>query len=121
MGKIGGLGSWGLMLVLALCAATGCTRSRAPRGSVLHIPLKDNVKTSDPTNSYDLVSMEVGGQIYEGLYQYDYFTPPGQAPRVVPALAEGLPAFSKDGKTVTIRLKKGVRFQDDPCFVATGG
>ncbi len=88
------------------------------KGKVLKFALKDGVKTSDPTNSYDVVSAEVIDQIYESVLQYNYFS---EKIDVIPNLAESMPITSKDGKTVTIKLRKDIKFQDDECFKATAG
>lgn len=82
-------------------------------GKVLHLMVKDNIKSGDPASILDVVSAEVINQIMEPLYQYDYFS---ASYRLQPLLAESLPIFSKDQKTVTIKIKKGVMFHNDPCF-----
>ena len=66
----------------------------------------------------DTLSGGVMAQIYDALYEYKYLVRPYE---LKPALAAALPQVSADGLTYTIPLKKGVVFQDDPCFKATGG
>ena len=52
-------------------------------------------------------------RIYEGLLEYDYLARPY---KVKPLLAESLPEISEDGLTYTFKIRKGIYFQDDPCF-----
>ncbi|MBI3541755.1 MAG: hypothetical protein HY075_00560 [Deltaproteobacteria bacterium] len=103
--------------VLTLTAVS-CTRAPAFKGKVLHAVLEDNVKTTDPAAMYDIMGGEVDFQIYETPYQYDYFS---ETPKLLPMLAESAPVYSKDRLTATIKIKKGIRFQNDPCFTATNG
>src|SRR5262249_6146586 len=85
---------------------------------VLHSHLKDDVKTWDPANAYDSVSLEVAPSILETLYQYAYLT---ETYKVIPLLAADMPKISSDRLTYTIPLKHGIKFQDDPCFKDTQG
>lgn len=100
-----------------------CTRPTPElKGKVLHLILEDNIKGIDPVSMYDVIGAEVAGQTYETLYQYDYFS---DGLKVIPMLADGMPEVSTKksdaGLTLTIKIKKGIRYQDDPCFKATGG
>jgi len=109
------------VLALALVASSAsCTRSHEDDGNLLiyHGYKADDVKTWDPANAYDSVSLDLLPNVVETLYQYEYLT---ESYRLIPLLAESMPKFSKDRLTVTIPIRKGVRFQDDPCFKATGG
>ena len=67
----------------------------------------------DPAVSRDLYSSQINHTIFDSLYTYDYMARPA---KVVPQAAEGLPEVSSDGKTYTLRLKKGVYFAADPAF-----
>ena len=67
----------------------------------------------DPAIGRDLYSAQVTQSIFETLYTYDYLARPA---KVVPLTAEALPEVSPDGKTYTIRLKKGIYFYPDPAF-----
>jgi ABC-type transport system substrate-binding protein len=98
--------------------STGCTKKEEVQGSVLRIAIKDDVKTLDPANMYDSVGAEVLPQIMETLLQYKYLE---DQLILEPMLADGMPVYSKDGLTVTIKIKKGVFFADDAAFKANGG
>ncbi|GAA3572230.1 ABC transporter substrate-binding protein [Microlunatus spumicola] len=60
----------------------------------------------DPTTSSSLYTRYVMNTICEKLYDID------ASGKVVPQLASALPEVSKDGKTVTIGVRDGVRFAD---------
>jgi ABC-type transport system substrate-binding protein len=67
----------------------------------------------DPAISQDLYSGYVVQSIFETLFTYDYLARPA---KLVPLAAEAMPEVSDDGKTYTIRLKKGILFNDDAAF-----
>jgi len=67
----------------------------------------------DPAISRDLYTGHVLQAIFDTLYSYDYLARPVQ---LMPAAAAALPEVSADGKTYTIRLKKGQMFTPDPAF-----
>jgi ABC-type transport system substrate-binding protein len=108
--------------ILAAAAFTfsGCTHKNAEdeKLNVITVGLRSDVKTLDPANAYDSVSNDVGPNIYESLYQYSYLT---DGVEVEPLLAADMPKYSKDRLTVTIPIKHGIKFQDNPCFKATSG
>jgi ABC-type transport system substrate-binding protein len=79
---------------------------------VLRLSLPD-VTGFDPQQISDLYSARVVNAIFEGLYQYDYLASPAQ---VIPNTAAAMPEITDGGRTWTIRLKKGIRFADDPAF-----
>jgi oligopeptide transport system substrate-binding protein len=97
---------------------SSCTKRDENVGNVLRIVLKDDVKTLDPANAYDSVSWEVMPEIYDTLLQYKYLE---EQLVLEPLLAESMPVYSKDGLTVTIKIKKGVFYADDAAFKANGG
>jgi ABC-type transport system substrate-binding protein len=73
----------------------------------------ERIRGFDPVTSNDTTSSRAVSTVYEGLYEYEYLVRPYT---VRPLLAEGMPEVSPDGLTYTIRIKKGVKFADDPCF-----
>ncbi|MBU1692522.1 MAG: hypothetical protein KJ726_09260 [Verrucomicrobia bacterium] len=76
------------------------------------------IRTFDPARAADVASAQAVSRVYEGLLQYAYLDRPY---RVEPLLAEALPEISPDGLIYTFRIRRGLYFQDDPCFVASGG
>jgi ABC-type transport system substrate-binding protein len=76
------------------------------------------IRGFDPVKAGDVPSANAIAEIYEGLVQYSYLTRPY---RVEPALAEALPQISGDGLTYTFKMRKGIYFQDDPCFTNSAG
>ena len=105
---------------LALLALLGC----APLLATADAPATKPVKTLryilpaaetgfDPATARDLYSNHITQAVFDTLYTYDYLARPV---KVVPAAAAALPEVSSDGKTYTIRLKKGILYTPDPAF-----
>ena len=67
----------------------------------------------DPAAVHDLYSATVLQGIFETLYTYDYLARPS---KIVPKAADGMPQITEGGKVWTVKLKKGIRFSDDPAF-----
>ena len=105
----------GMTLLLAMTLALTAAQAQ---DSTLHLAIIADVKGFDPVISDDLYSNTAASQVYEGLMQYAYLKRPYQ---VEPNLSDGMPTVSKDALTYTFKLKKGVKFADDPCFKATNG
>lgn len=138
----------GGLVLFPLC---GCSnnpyRENDPTRSVLYETITEDPKSLDPSFAYDLLSLSIIGPVYETLLQYHFLKRPYQ---LVPSLAEKMPERigeedaeftegieglgldnegedrgenrgrpSRYGYRITIR--KDLRFQDDPCFEATGG
>lgn len=108
-----------LIFALLLCGISGCSfRSNSEPANTLHLVSQEKFKGLDPIYAEDLYTGVEVGQVYETLLQYHYLKRPYV---LIPSLAESMPEVSADGKIYTFHLKKGVLFQDDPCFKATGG
>jgi len=90
---------------------------KADPGSVL---VQDTLRIRgfDPVRAGDLPSAVAIARIYEPLLQYSYLARPYQ---IEPLLAESLPEVSPDGLTYTFTIRKGIYYQDDPCFTETDG
>jgi ABC-type transport system substrate-binding protein len=82
--------------------------------TTLRIPFAQGAPGLDPhrASGNDPLSMRVISLVYDSLYMWE----PGESGHVVPALADGWPAISEDGLTVTIKLRKGVKFHKHACF-----
>ncbi len=106
-------------LIIFLMAAAGCNfRSSNEPANTLHLVVGAKLKGLDPALADDLYSGTQASQAYENLLEFHYLKRPYV---LTPSLAEKLPEVTPDGKTYTFTLKKGVLFQDDPCFKETGG
>jgi oligopeptide transport system substrate-binding protein len=67
----------------------------------------------DPAGAQDLYSGTIEQAIFETLLTYDYLARPA---KVVPLLAEALPQITDDGRTYTLKIRKGVYFTPDSAF-----
>lgn len=94
-------------------SSAACTRKVDLNDTTINDWLQGNVKGLDPIYANDNYSSTVVGNIYEGLYAYHYLKRPYT---LIPAIAEAMPIVTDNGTTVTIKLKKGVKFQDNSCF-----
>jgi peptide/nickel transport system substrate-binding protein len=112
-----------LPLVLAACSGGGATSKpkisgaaaddRAVKnGGTLTMALSADPDALDPSTSTTLLGREVFTSLCEKLYDID------AGAKLVPQLAASLPDVSKDGKTVTIKLRDGVKFNDGTAFDA---
>ncbi len=99
--------AWAL---LALAPSHGAFA--ADMHKVLRIASND-ITSLDPQQGTDLYSTRVATSIFEGLYEFEYLS---SGSKVIPCTAEALPAIGDDGKTWTMRVKKGIYFTDDPAF-----
>lgn len=79
--------------------------------------IRTAVQSSERTFDCAVESDEVSGtfcdQIYDTLLQYDHLARPVQ---LQPRAAASMPEVSADGRTYTLRLKRGIHFADDPAF-----
>jgi len=99
--------------VFALAGCDGSSSGKDPNEMVLNHVLYTKIKSLDPVSMRSVYSAMVSSQILETLYQYHYLKRPYE---LIPLLAEEMPQVSDDKLTYTIKIKKGVYFQDDPCF-----
>ena len=67
----------------------------------------------DPAQASNLYANFMAVNLFDTLYRYKYLARPYH---LEPNLAEGLPQVSADGLIITIRIKPGVHFIDDPAF-----
>ena len=65
----------------------------------------------DPAQAATIYANFIVINLYDTLYRYKYLARPYQ---LQPNLAAAMPEVSEDGLRVTIRIKKGVYFIDDP-------
>src|SRR2546430_7391792 len=91
------------LAALLLALAPGAAHAQK---KTLTIALNQDPDILDPTLSRTYVGRIVFAQICEKLYEID------EGLRIHPQLAADLPAVSDGGKTVTIKLRPNVKFND---------
>ena len=103
------------LLATLLAALLGCVPPHATAADmkkVLRISSSD-ITSLDPQQGTDLYSTRVASAIFEALYEFEYLS---TGSKVVPNTAEAMPVITDEGRTWTMRLRKGIRFTDDPAF-----
>ncbi len=118
MKGISGRGALSLLLAAVVCAiavgvagAGGKSRT-AKSGGTLTIALAEDPDALDPTLARTFVGRMVFLHICEKLYDLN------SSLEIVPQLAASVPQVSGDKRTVTIKLRKGIRFNDGTPFNA---
>jgi ABC-type transport system substrate-binding protein len=120
-------GSWRVGLLVAAVLAAGCN-SPYPESeegqNILYSTFAEEPKHLDPARAYATDECELLCQALEPPFQYHFLKRPYE---LAPLVAEEIP--KPEGRTVTfqgrqveatvytIRLKRGVLYQDHPCFV----
>ena len=94
-------------------AASGSGNTTATEGKMFNIALTAPFTGFDPLRTNDSASTYVNAQIYETLYRID-----PESDEYMPLLAAEMPQYSKDGLTVTVKLREGVTFHDGTPFNA---
>ncbi len=101
-----------VLLVLFLSCSREKTHS-PPKGPItggtVRISALAEIETLDPQKILFLPDLRISSLLFEGLVALDAHQKP------VPLLAESWEKLD-DGQRIRFRLRKGVRFQDDPCF-----
>jgi len=89
----------------------------APAGAqekkVLRLLFASAEGSLDPARISDIYSRAFTAHIFEALYGYDHLARPAT---LIPLTADGMPEVSADHRVWTIRLKRGIRYPDDPAF-----
>jgi peptide/nickel transport system substrate-binding protein len=92
---------------LAACGTGGTsTATSGHRGGTLHELTQGDVQTLDPGIAYGAFELTLLSATQRTLYRYA----PNDPEHAVPDLAAGQPQISADGKTLTVKLRSGVRF-----------
>src|SRR5512138_1276962 len=91
-----------VIAVISLVPSVG----HAGAKSALVIALNQDPDILDPTLARTYVGRIVYEHMWEKLYELD------QNLKIFPQLAADLPAMTDGGKTVTIKLRRGVKFND---------
>ena len=103
---------FGLAAALAALAIPAAV-PQAPAQKVLRVSFVIAETNFDPAFVSDTYSNTVCHEIFEAPLTYDFLASPA---RLRPETAEAMPEVTDDGRTYTIRLRKGIHFADDPAF-----
>jgi peptide/nickel transport system substrate-binding protein len=93
------------VLAILLSALVATVTAEAQKKTLV-IGLNQDPDILDPTLSRTYVGRIIYAHMCEKLYELD------ETLKIAPQLAEDLPAFADGGKTVTIKLRSGVKFND---------
>ena len=108
-----------LLIILTLVACgqpPGTGQNASPR---IYRHAMDGAPGSlDPAQAASTYANFIVINLYDTLYRYKYLARPYQ---LQPNLAAAMPEVSQDGLTVTIPIRKGVYFIDDPAFEGAVG
>jgi ABC-type transport system substrate-binding protein len=108
-----------LFSVLLVGCSTDDRAEPAPAGLKTYRHSLDQApSTLDPVQASNVYANFVVVNVYDTLYRYQYLARPYE---LAPNLAADFPTISADGLTYTFRLKRGVRFIDDPAFAGGRG
>lgn len=105
-----------LALLVGACDGRSGTETTSQAGSGLKTyrhALDQAPSSLDPVQASNVYANHVVVNAYDTLFAYKYLARPYQ---LKPNLADGWPDISEDLLNYTIRLKRGVYFQDDPAF-----
>ena len=106
----------GILVLLGSFLLSGCgdeARLPASGSEAVSYSRTARIRGLDPGVTGEVSSSLAISRIYEGLLEYDYLARPY---KVIPSLAEAMPAISEDGLTYTFKIRKGIFFHDNPCF-----
>ena len=95
-----------LWLVAGALAALGLTDAAHAQKKTLVVALNQDPDILDPTLARTYVGRIIFSQMCEKLYEID------ESLKIHPQLAADLPAITDGGRTVTIKLRAGVKFND---------
>lgn len=101
-----------LVWTILLCVSGAQAQDR-PKEKVLRYAFQIAETGFDPPQLVDLYSRFATGNIFDALYGYDYLARPV---KIRPNVAVGMPVISDDFRTVTVNIKPGIYFDDDPVF-----
>jgi peptide/nickel transport system substrate-binding protein len=93
------------VLALSMVGSGSGGSEQRKRGGTLKLISAGDVDSVDPGQTY----YSFGWQILTAVHRTLYSTP-ANSTKTVPDLAAGFPKISGDGKTVTVKIRKGIRF-----------
>jgi oligopeptide transport system substrate-binding protein len=122
---------FGALTAAAVGVAAGCSNNPYPasddRKTVVYLNVPEDLKTLDPSISYQVEEGTIITLVCDTYFNYHYLKRPAELILALGAIepkrekwpvtvTEGGKQVQKTGERWTFRLKKGVRYQNDPCF-----
>lgn len=101
-----------VLLILAGCGEPSATSDSAPVKIYRHA-MDGSPGSLDPAQAASIYANFLVVNLYDTLYRYKYLARPYE---LQPNLAAAMPEVSDDGLRLTIRIRRGVYFIDDPAF-----
>jgi peptide/nickel transport system substrate-binding protein len=98
------LAAVGVLALSAVGSGSGASEQRK-RGGTLKLINAGDTDSVDPGQTY----YSFGWMVLTAVHRTLYATP-ANSTKTVPDLAAALPTISADGKTVTVKIKRGIRF-----------
>ncbi len=106
-----------LFICITFFFISSCTNDKSfQNNKVFSMNITSELSTLDPANSYDNVSGTILYQVYEQLYEYHYLNRPYE---LKPLLADEMPKMEDGGKRYIIKIKKNIKYHDNPAFKGT--
>jgi len=102
-----------LTALLLACALTACHVQAHAQDKVLRYAFKIAETGFDPAQITDSYSKVISAGIFDAPLEYDFGARPF---KLRPATLAEMPEISADFKTLTMRVKPGIYFADDPAF-----
>ena len=96
-----------LLIILLIIS---CTKENN-RSDTIEFSVPGEISNIDPASCFDAICFYPVGQMYESLYEFEYFKRPYQ---IRPLLAESLPQISTDRLTYVFKIKKGIKYHKSP-------
>jgi oligopeptide transport system substrate-binding protein len=98
-------------LIAALLASSIAHAAAAEK--VLRVAFLIAETNFDPAATSDLYSSDIIEAIFEAPLTYDFLARPA---KLKPLTLEAMPEVTDNGRTYTLRIRKGIYFADDPAF-----
>ena len=93
------------VLALSMVGSGSGASEQRKRGGTLKLISAGDVDSVDPGRTYYSMGWEILTAVHRPLYSI-----PANSTRTVPDLAAAMPKISGDGMTVTVKIKRGIRF-----------
>mgnify|MGYP001145732312 CR=1 FL=1 len=113
-----------ILIAPLMLACAGCTNNPYPQRDdsrkVTYSDYSEAPRTLDPAEAYTTSAHRITAEVYGPLLEYHYLKRPY---RLIPGLAERVPRAAPlpDGRVAYhFRLREGLLYADDPCFVLGG-